>query len=138
MNGQKLCFGDCNSRLYCRFGGEEKFIGRHYFKIQEKHMVGSMNRFLFLEFCATTNNCLANTFFEHPLENLVTFRSLGTQTYDMISRTNFAQLDLVLIDTKWMHQIIDIQSCVELPLASQHFLLWCILDVRIEKTACHT
>lgn len=66
VNGQKLCFGDFNSRLYCRFGGEEKFIGQHYFKNQEKSMVGSLNRFLLLEFCATTNNCLANTFFDHP------------------------------------------------------------------------
>ena len=133
VNGQKLCFGDLNSRLYCRFGGEEQFIGKHFFENQEKCMVDTMNRYLLLEFCSTTNNCLANTFFEHPLRKLVTFRAPGTQPFDTITRTNFAQLDLVLTDTKWMHQVLDIQSCVEMPLPTQHFVLWCALNVCIGK-----
>ena len=133
VNGQKLCFGDFNSRLYCRFGGEEQIVGPHFVRNQDKCITGTMNRFLLLEFCASTNNCIANTFFEHPHEKLVTFRSMGTQTYDVPTLTNFAQLDLVITDTKWVHQIIDIQSCKDLPLPTQHFLLWCVLDVRIEK-----
>ena len=135
MNGQKMCFGDLNSRLYYRFGGEESIIGPYYVKNQEKNMVSSMNRYLLVEFCSTTSTCIANTFLEHPLENLVTYKSLGTQAHDIVTPTNFAQLDLVLIETKWTDKIIDIQSCSSLPLSSQHFLLWCTLDVCIEKTS---
>ena len=50
VNGQKMCFGDFNSRLYCKYAGEEDIIGSHYVKNQEKHMVASMNRFLLIEF----------------------------------------------------------------------------------------
>ena len=133
VNGQKMCFGDLNSRLYYRFGGEEQIIGPYYVKNQEKTMVDSMNRFMLLEFCTTTSTCVANTFFDHPPEKLVTYKSLGTEAHDMITPTNFAQLDLVLIEDKWFEKIIDIQSCSTLPLPTQHFLLWCTLDVYIEK-----
>ena len=135
VNGQKMCFGDLNSLLYYRFGGEEKIIGPHYVKNQEKTMAGSMNRFMLLEFCSTTSTCIANTFFDHPLEKLVTYKSLGTQAHDVITPTEFAQLDVVLIEEKWSEKIIDIQSCSILPLETQHFLLWCTLDVYIEKHA---
>ena len=97
-------------------------------------MTASMNRFMLTEFCATTSSCIANTFFEHPLEKLVTYKDLGTQSHDTITPTNFAQLDLVLIEEKWFDKVIDIQSCSNLPLSTQHFLLWCTLDVYIEKS----
>ena len=58
---------------------------------------------------------------------------MGTQAHDTITPTNFAQLDLVLIENKWSDKIIDIQSSSNLPLSSQHFLIWCTLDVCIEK-----
>ena len=96
-------------------------------------MVASMNRLLLIQFCSTTSTCIGNTFFDHPLDKLVTYRALGTQAHDTVTPTNFAQLDLVLIEEKWWDTVIDIQSCSNLPLASQHFLLWCVLDVRIEK-----
>ena len=48
MNGRTLCLGDFNSRLYCRFGGVEKFIGNHFIKHEEQTMVGSLNRFFFI------------------------------------------------------------------------------------------
>ena len=96
-------------------------------------MTAMMNRFTLLEFCTATSTCIANTFFDHPLEKLVTFRSPGTKIHDTITATNFAQLDLVLIEEKWFEKIIDIQSCSTLLLPSQHFLLWCTLDVFIEK-----
>ena len=128
-----MCFGDFNSRLYCKYAGEENIIGSYYVKNQEKTMTASMNRFLLIEFCSSTSTCIGNTFLDHPIENRITYRALGTQAHDVISPTNFAQLDLVLIEEKWWDTVIDIQSCTTLPLASQHFLLWCLLDVRIEK-----
>ena len=128
-----MCFGDLNSRLYYKFGGEEQIIGPYFVKNQDKNMTATMNRFMLLEFCTVTSTCIANTFFDHPLEKLVTFRSPGTKVYDTITATNFAQLDLVLVEEKWFEKIIDIQSCSTLPLPSQHFLLWCTLEVFIEK-----
>lgn len=92
-----------------------------------------MNRFMLLEFCTTTSTCISNICFEHPVGKLVTYKSLGTKTHDTITPTNVAQLDVVIIEEKWWDKIIDIQACSILLLASQHFLVWCVLDVQIEK-----
>ena len=97
-------------------------------------MVGTLNRFLLLEFCAGTSMCIANTFEKHPLDKIVTYRDLGVDPHQQITATTFAQLDLVLIEQKWKDKIIEIESNIEVPFLSQHFLFWCTIDVCIEKS----
>ena len=87
-HGPKLCFGDFNSRLYCRFAGEEEIIGEYFFQNDKDHLHPSLNRFLLLEFCAQFQLQIANTFLEKPKNQLVTYRELATQSLDIIiSRT---------------------------------------------------
>ena len=141
VNGPKICMGDFNSRLYCRMAGEEEYIGIHFFTNRLRPFEPRMNRFLLLEFCASVSAGIANTFFEQPADQIVTYRELKTKPMDEITPCSFAQLDLVLMESRWMHKIIDIQSTRQLPLASHHFLVYCRLDVSLEKQArrsCNT
>ena len=133
VNGPRICFGDFNSRLYCKLAGEEDHIGQFYFQNRMATLRPDLNRFLLLEFCACASVQIANTFVDLPLDKIVTYRELASKPMDAITPATFAQLDLVLIETKWKHRVISIQSTREVALASHHFLLYCQLDVRLEK-----
>ena len=113
--------------------GEEDYIGPHLFQNGHKVFSANMNRFLLLEFCATSSLRIANTFFEQSSSEKVTYRELATKSMDPISPTTFAQLDYFLVEQRWAHKVTDIasQRCLALP--THHFLVLCRLDVTIEK-----
>ena len=70
--GPKLCLGDFNSRLYCRFAEEEQIIGKHFFKNKITKLRPTFNRYLLIKFCTQFDIQIANTFFDKPDERLVT------------------------------------------------------------------
>ena len=44
-----------------------------------------------------------------------------------------SELDLVLMEQRWSHKIVDVYSCREVPLSSHHFLLLCHLEAEVPK-----
>ena len=76
-HGPKICYGDFNARLYQRFADEHHIIGDHFFHKIKKDINVHMNRSLLLEFCEHAEICIANTFFDHPPEELVSYRIFG-------------------------------------------------------------
>ena len=118
VNGPKLCYGDFNSRLYTRLAGEETFIGQHFFQKPSKILRPDMNRFLLLEFCAFGSLCIANTFYDRPVEEMVTYRELATKPKDEITTSAFAELDFLLVEQAWSHKILSIRPCSNIALAS--------------------
>ena len=135
-HGPKICMGDFNSRLYCRFAGEEEFIGDYAF-FNNGYPKANSNRYLLAELCISNDLLIANTFFDRFPENLVTYRELATQPMETISPSKFAQLNFVLCEQQWKHKVIDIETWRTLSLASHHFPLLCRLDVDIPKHQQH-
>ena len=48
VNGLKLIMGDLNSRLYCRYAGEDHIIGDYYFRNAVSQLNPSLNRFFLI------------------------------------------------------------------------------------------
>ena len=92
-----------------------------------------LNRNLLLELYTEHTLCLANTFFEHPIDKLVTYRDLGVPPLSHCHYPNFAQIDFMLMPATHMDSILDIGSMREVHLQSQHFILVATLDVKLEK-----
>ena len=109
-HGPKICMGDFNSRLYCRYAGEKDIIGPFAFFNPGEPKADS-NRHLLMEFCAAYNLQIANTLQDQSSDKLDTYRELSTQPMDEITSTSFAQLDLCLIEKSWTYTILNIESC---------------------------
>jgi hypothetical protein len=123
VNGPKLILGDLNSRLQRRLPGEDDYMGEYTFGNRGATLETGSNRELLVELCAEHCLVIGNTFFEHPPEEQVTFRSLGTPPLDPISAQKFAQLDYVLTSSGHLQDLVDVRSSREEPLASHHFLV---------------
>ena len=63
----------------------------------------------------------------------MTYRDLGVQVFDDINFPNFAQLDYVLMLMEWRHVVLDLASTRNVQLRSQHFLLYGVFDVQVQK-----
>jgi hypothetical protein len=85
-----------------------------------------------LETCCDNDLLIANTFFEHPPEQQVIFRSIGVPPLDVVERHRFAQLDYVLLAKRDLGQARDVRSDRLEPLASHHYLLEALLVTRVE------
>ena len=91
------------------------------------------NRSLLIELCATHQLCLANSFHEHGLENLVTYRDLGVPPLKTCEYPDFAQLDYLVIPQEQLDRVLDISSDRSRHIRSQHFILHATLEVHLEK-----
>ena len=90
-HGPKFLLGDFNARLYQQFAGEEEIFGSFYVKNQRQQTLSAeLNRFLLVEFCVSCDLQIGNTFFDLPLENLVIYRTPGTNPLIAITSSNFA------------------------------------------------
>ena len=91
------------------------------------------NRSLLLELCNQHSFLVANTFFEKPLDNLVTHRGWGIDRFADISYKGFASLDHILLRNSDLDFIDDIFADRTAILRSQHFLVTMILGIAIPK-----
>ena len=132
-HGPKLIYGDLNSRLYEQYAGEDEIFGPYFFKNSVKHITSDMNRFLLMEFCSACDLQIANTFVDLPPDQLVTYRTPGIAPQAVITSWTFAQLDLLLVEKSWASRILQISSDRSWALASQHFLIYSILDVQVPR-----
>ena len=132
VNGEKIICGDLNARLRCRYANEDSIIGEHFFRGIRKHPEVHANRNLVAQFCHTTNTLLANTFFDHDAEQLITYHEISAKPMDAIMDNKFAQLDYILCGQIGFSAIENIESRRELALASHHFILFCEMKESIQ------
>ena len=132
-HGPSIVMGDFNARVHSCRPGEETCVGRFAFGDPTKTTEPTDNRELLIEMCHTLSACLANTFFEHPKEELVTYRSLGVPPLAPVSATTFAQLDFTLVSADWLKCVQDIRCHRQDALRSQHFPQVLDVDIQIEK-----
>ena len=82
VNGPKFLFGDLNSRIHVRRAGEHEIIGPYVFGDPAAVCSITKNRSFLLEMCSSLQLCIANTFFNHAIENQVTYWGIGaTRSY---------------------------------------------------------
>ena len=137
-HGPTIVYGDLNSRLYQISAGEERYIGPHALLNPVQRITPQMNRYLLLEFCAAEDMQIANTFFEHDLEDTVTYYDVGTAASAVASPEGFAQLDVALVTRLWKDHVLDVRSQRKAPISSHHFLTMMRFSVEIPKTSKKT
>ena len=131
--GSTIVLGDLNSRIHRQCPGEESVIGRYAFGNDQAELDPLSNRSLLLELCNQHSFLVANTFFEKPLDNLVTYRGWGIDRFADISHRGFAQLDHILVRNSDLGFVDDIFADRTAILRSQHFLVTMILGIEIPK-----
>ena len=131
VNGLKLVMGDLNSRLHRSFPGEHLIIGDHFFKTSVRRLELGSNRELLLEFCAANSLAIANSFFDLPPEELVTYRNWGVDPMSPVSAQQFGQLDFLLLRQADMPKVRSARGVRTETLATQHFLIEALVDVTI-------
>ena len=132
-HGPTIVLGDFNARLHYRNPGEHCELGPAVFGNPRKTLDVLTNRELLLELCRSLDGMIANTCFDKPDEQLVTYRNLGVQPASNVCYQDFAQIDFVLVPRSWLPAVADIQSDRGVALQSQHFVLMVDLCLEIEK-----
>lgn len=132
VNGPKTIAGDMNARLGARLCDEEQVIGDFTFGSEAKHPVPLPNRLLLLEFCLSRELMVGNTFFDHPVEKLATFREPGVPPMSAMDSGRFAMLDLYLLSDAGAQLMQDIVSDRTVSLASQHFPVLATMKVEAQ------
>ena len=125
-------FGDLNSRIHVRRAGEHEIIGPYVFGDPAAMYSITKNRTFLLEMCSSLQLCIANTFFNHAIENQVTYWGIGATPMAPISHRAFAQLDFCLIQQEWLSCIQDVYSDRSEALSSHHFLV--VANLMIDET----
>eukprot|EP00959_Pyramimonas_sp_CCMP1952_P231219 4833153-Pyramimonas_sp.AAC.1 len=67
--------GDFNARLFQQQPGEDDTVGRYVFENKWPQRRDNLNGNILVEACRATNSVVANTFFEHGANQLVTHHS---------------------------------------------------------------
>jgi len=121
VNGPKYFLGDFNARLGHRLPGESNVMGRYGYGAAAGHRVEVPNRDLLVEFCIQHQLMLANTFFNTPLEQRVTYFEPRACPKDDITPTTFFVLDLLLVQQEHLTDVLECLSDRNASLASHHF-----------------
>ena len=128
-----IACGDFNARLYDREPGDEDIIGEFFFQSRWPRQRAYLNRDLLLETCRATSTAIANTYFEQPLENCVTYYGMEVSRTSPIGE-GFAQIDMCLADHSTIGKMSNIWADRTITLASRHFLLRMLLDIEFNTT----
>lgn len=134
VNGLKLIVGDLNSRLYTRYAGEEQIIGNHFFESTRSRISMNANRFLLTEMCTSCNLAVANSFFDVPVENQVTYFDIGQYAMADVDQKSFAQLDILLCPQDCINKINSCYSDRLVALSSHHFLVKASINMQLDRT----
>ena len=135
-NQGKLVLGDFNARLGQCQPGEELLLGDYSPGRPVTHGFEPCNRDLLLEFCESTGTLVANTFYDTPLEEKMTYAQPGAATSGVINETQYHLLDLILCDAAHLPRITEIRSLSRAHLASDHFLVRCATLWEAESRTC--
>lgn len=128
-----IALGDFNAKLFGRMPGEQDVLGAFVFPSPQRKDLTQTNRDLLIETCRGLGVRIANTFFDHLEENTITCRILSAQPMDVITPTDFSQIDHCLVDTNAIKLVKDIWSDRSATLQTHHFLVNVELDVGFER-----
>lgn len=118
-----MAMGDMNAKLFHRSDVNEDTIGRFVFESPLRKDMAQTNRELLLEVCGAVGCCIANIWFAHTTENLVTCRTLGTMPKAQITPATFSQIDHCLVASSMMGEIANIWTDRGASLQTQHYLM---------------
>ena len=125
-----LVLGDFNAKLYQKFVSDTDMLGDYVFVSSlPKKGISLSNRELLMENCKATGSVVANTFFEHDEERLVTYYGLGTCPNEDITVEGFSQIDHCLVHKNTLGKIVDVWSDRSPSLQSRHFLIQVLADI---------
>jgi len=108
-------------------------MGDFGFGREAQHKVEIPNRDLLMEFCIGHRYAVAHTFFPAADEEKVTYHEPGTAPMDRITPQGFSVLDLALVPVEWLEKVRSITSNRFAALASHHFLMRSVLDIKLVK-----
>ena len=142
-HGPTFVIGDLNARIHVARNGERDIVGSHVFGDAALIDDTCSNRELLLEICSSLRYCVANTFFEHPPHEQVTYRNLSTAPMDLISPQRFGQIDCLLAPQDSLDYVTDVFSDRMATLSTHHFLR--VVDLKLDiskserrdKTGCY-
>ena len=133
-HGPKLVFGDMNSKLYKNFTGEDNIVGPHIFRHPGHACKEDANRHLLIEMCTQLHGCLANTFFDVPEEQLATNINIGCSAGRQVGPNTHSQIDFLVCQQDWLHNVLSVHACSDAPLSSHHLLLEAKLHMAVDKS----
>ena len=126
-NAGKIIFGDLNARMGHQCMGEDHILGKHGWGRRAVAQVDTPNRDLLMEFCGGLDLVVANSFFNAPLEEKVTYMEPGATFNGQINELQYNILDLLLCNSSVFAQVKDLRSHRQIPLATDHYLVTCTL-----------
>ena len=111
-NCRLLIAGDLNANLHHRFPLEQHIIGPYligngeaYLLQKRRECQGTLNRDYLIEFCEKHSLVIANTWQQHPLNELFTYKKPTTPYFAPPWTTeHFSTLDFCLIQDRFLHQ----------------------------------
>ena len=133
VNGAKYLFGDFNARIGRPRAGEEHVFGPWWFGAEVSSRTEIANRELLYDFCLSSGYAVCNTFERSPASQKVTFFKPGSSPLAAPDESHFAQLDLVLAPQANASDVMGVQSVREAALATDHFLVICQLNCRLQN-----
>ena len=129
-----LIFGDFNAQLGHVGVDEEQFVGPHVFKkvLTSKRGITS-NRDILVDYCATNDMMVANTFFDYPDELLVSYYNLTSKPMDPVTPNGFCQIDHVLCGQNNADMIQDCWMSRTNSLRTHHFITFADVCIHFEQ-----
>ena len=88
---------------------------------------------MLLQFCKINKLIVANTRFEKPLQQQVTYRKVGTPEGQGVENGGYEQIDYILTNARFKNSILDANSDGKARIRSDHFLVKCWFACRSKK-----
>jgi hypothetical protein len=131
VNGSKYLMGDFNARVgHCR-AGEELEFGPCGFGREATHQVEAPNRDLLFD-CTSFGYLVGSMLVDNSPIQKASFMEADCRLMDDINFGGFAMLGLVLMPSGSEQELLSAVSVREAALASDHFMLYCVLHCEIE------
>ena len=137
----KIIAGDFNARIIKAMPHEASAIGPHTLgrRDDELHVLSDaqfQNRLRFPEFCFAYGLVAKNTFFEKPVEQLVTYKAVGVKTWKPPWQIHkYAQMDYFLINSQRKNSITNITTTVVHAVDTDHKLLIASANFKLKANA---
>jgi len=132
-NGPKLILGDLNARLHVILPGEENIIGPNIVQHASAQLHAHMNRYQLVQLCSECELQVMNTFTQHALEDLVTYKEIWHQKHNAITAPNHELLDLILAPRTHAYRVSGLRCLSAFALKSHHAVVMAHFNVDLSK-----
>ena len=101
VHGPTFTLGDFNARFHGLPEPLSGVLGPYTFGDRTVNIEATSNASMLIEHCVSQNSVVSNTFFDRPVERRCTYYDLHSRPGDPVIPSRFAELDHVLVGTKW-------------------------------------